>query len=79
MKIAAFYENIKLGIETSGVTYEEALTKLKGDGLELLYADYKILKQDYDFLIPIIEKLDIGFEGLYGFFDFAHDSEDESY
>ena len=51
MKIAAFYENIKLGIETSGVTYEEALTKLKGDGLELLYADYKILKQDYDFSI----------------------------
>ena len=79
MKIAAFYENIKMGAENAGISMEEALTQLKEAGMDNLYADYAVLRADFSWLAPVMEKLEIGLEGLYAFTDFAHNPEGESY
>lgn len=79
MKIAAFYENIKTGAEHAGVSVEEALTQLKDAGLENLYANYTVMRDDLPWLGTVMEKLGIGVEGLYGFFDFSHNPKEETY
>lgn len=79
MKIAAFYENIKTGAENAGISVEAALTQLKDAGLENLYANYETMRDDLSWLAPVMKKLGIGVEGLYGFFDFSHNPKEEKY
>ena len=79
MKIAVFYENIKTGAEASCISTEEALRRLRAEGMGLIYADYNTMNEDLPWLAPIMEKIGIGVEGLYGFFDFAHDPGDCRY
>ena len=47
MKIAAFYENIKEGTKTAGVSMKQALTNLKETGLELLFVNYEVKSNLY--------------------------------
>lgn len=79
MKIAAFYENIKTGAEHASVSMEEALLRLKKAGLDNIYADYRIVKEDQQWLFPLLEKTGIGTEGLYGFTDFVYHPDEEVY
>ncbi len=78
MKLAAFYENIKTGAEASGVSVEAALAQLKEAGLENLYARSETIRTDMEWLLPLLDKYELGFEGLYEFCDFAHNTDDET-
>ena len=77
MKIAAFYENIAEGIERSGESLEEALSSLKKEGMDLLYLSPDSWKRDRKRLGPLLERLDIGIEGMHGFCDFPGSPETE--
>ncbi len=79
MKIAAFYENIKAGVEASGISMREALSGLKEAGLELLYMNYEVFEEDRKILEPVMKELGLGVEGIYRFLDFAHLNSDERY
>lgn len=79
MKIAAFYENIKTGAEHAGISMEEAMVQLKKAGLDNLYANYTVFRDDLPWLEPIMKNLDLGVEGLYGFLDFSHNPEECQY
>ena len=80
MKISAFYENIKEGVMNDGIDMEVALAQLKQDGMEKVYFSYDTLKEDTgDKIIKMIQKLELGVEGIYGFVRFDRFPMDDSY
>lgn len=78
MKIAAFYENIKMGAGQAGKSMENALAQLTEAGLENLYGNYTVIREDLPWLEPLMKRLGLGIEGLYGFFDFSRNPEEDT-
>ena len=80
MQISVFLENVLEGIEYEGIELKEALARLKEVGLQKVYANYDTMKQVTGAsVIQTLRELDLGVEGLYGFFDFPHHPMDDSY
>lgn len=79
MKIAAFYENISEGARAAGIPVAEAVKQLMAEGMDLLYASVYSARDEKSGMPEILRDTGIGAEGLYGFFDFGHHPEDESY
>ena len=80
MKISAFYENIIEGAMNDGIDMKAALAQLKQDGMEKVYFSYDTLKNDTDEkIIKMIQELELGVEGLYGFVRFDRFPMDDSY
>ena len=79
MKIAAFYENILEGAKTAGISPVLAVKTLMDHGLDLLYASVYSASDENSGMPEVIRETGIGVEGLYGFYDFGHHPEDESY
>lgn len=79
MKIAAFYENIREGVRTTGRRMEDVLAELRDAGLEMLYFSFDSLKEDRAELSGIMDKLGLGVEGVHGFCDFAADPETDRF
>ena len=79
MKVAAFYENILEGAKASGIPVLQAVRELMGEGLDLLYASVYSARDENSGMPEVIRETGIGVEGLYGFYDFGHHPEDESY
>lgn len=79
MKIAAFYENIVEGARANHIPLQEAVAGLKQQGMDLLYVSLLSLKEDEKRIVSMLEDLDLGLEGIYGFYDFGNSPEDESW
>ena len=79
MKIAAFYENIVEGAWASGVSLESAVRDLMQEGLELLYISGFAYKDAEDEIERLIKSTGVGVEGMYMFYDFGENPEDQSY
>lgn len=75
MKTAIFYENIYEGAQASGRRVGDVLAELHDIGLEMLYMTPDSWKRDRRTLSGIMEKLDLGIEGMHGFCDFPADPE----
>ena len=70
VKIAVFYENIHEGIRATGQRTEDVLASLRDAGMELLYLTPESWIRDRHELAGIMEKLDLGIEGMHAFCDF---------
>lgn len=80
MQISAFYENILDGVMNDGIDMKAALSQLKQDGMDKVYFSYDTLKNDTDEkIIQIIQELELGVEGLYGFVNFDKSPGDDTY
>lgn len=79
MKIAVFYENVHDAAQAAGIRTEEALARLAGAGMEMLYLNPDSWKRDRSFLAGTLEKLDLPIEGMHGFCDFAKDPDTALY
>lgn len=80
MKISAFYENIMDAVNYEHLDTKTYLEQLKQDGMEKVYISYETLKNDQEESIPkMLQELELGVEGLYGFIFFDHVPLDESY
>ena len=79
MKIAAFFENIAVGASAKNISLRDAITDLKQQGMELLYLSIFTLREKEEQIVSLVNELDLGVEGVYGFYDFAHDPEDGSW
>ena len=79
MKIAAFYENIYEGAMAAGKDMEEVLTGLKEAGMDLIYISVDYWEKDCEELAPLLAKLDIGIEGMYGWCYFSGNPDREDY
>ena len=80
MEISAFYENIKEGVMNDGIDMKVALAQLKQDGMEKIYFSYDTLKDDKgDTIIKMVQELELGVEGIYGFVRFDRFPMDDSY
>ena len=79
MKIAAFYENIVDGARANSISLREAVAVLKQQGMELLYVSIFSLREKEEQIVSLLEDLELGLEGIYGFYDFAHSPEDGSW
>ena len=79
MKIAVFYENIYSGVQAANQDMETVLTSLRDAGMELLYMSPDSWKRDRDTLAPLLEKLNIGIEGMHGHCYFTQDPDTTAY
>jgi len=79
VKIAAFYENIVDGACASHISLHEAMAELKKQGMELLYISIFSLREKENQIVSLLKDLELGLEGIYGFYDFAHFPEDDSW
>lgn len=80
MKISAFYENILDAINYEHLDTKTYLAQLKQDGMEKVYISYETLKNDQEeSILKMLQELELGVEGLYGFIFFDHSPLDESY
>ena len=79
MKIAAFYENICDGVRASGLSMEDTLASLRGEGMERLYISVDSWKRDRGALEGILRRQGIALEGMHGFCDFPADPDTAAY
>ncbi len=79
MKIAAFYENIVDGARANSIPLREAVAVLKQQGMELLYVSIFSLREKEEQIVSLLKDLELGLEGIYGFYDFGHSPEDDSW
>lgn len=79
MKIAAFYENIKLGAEAARVSLRDALLELKHAGMDMIYISWEEYRKDPDGLSSLFREAQLQVEGLHQWVDFAHDPDTEIY
>lgn len=80
MKISAFYENILEAVNYEHLDMKTFLAQLKQEGMEKVYISYETLKNDNDESIQkMLQELEMGVEGLYGFFFFDRSPMDESF
>ena len=79
MKIAAFYENVLEGAESNNISVKDALGELQRCGLELLYLSMASLHEREEEIIDLLRDLKLGLEGIYGFYDFGHCPDDDSW
>ena len=79
MKIAAFYENIVDGARARHISLHEAMTELKQSGMDLLYINIFSLREQEKEIVSLLKDLELGLEGIYGFYDFAHFPEEGSW
>lgn len=80
MKISVFYENILEGVQFDSIDIKTVLQQLKQEGMDAVYCSYETLKNDSeDSILTMLQELDLGVEGLYGFISFEHNPLDEEY
>lgn len=80
MKISVFYENILEGVQFTGANMKDVLQQLKQEGMDAVYCSYETLKNDSeDLILNMLQELELGVEGLYGFISFEHNPMDEVY
>lgn len=78
MKIAVFYENIHDGMQATGQKLETVLARLHELGMDLLYLTPESWKRDRRELSALMEKLNLGIEGMHCFCDFPGGTGDSS-
>ena len=79
MKIAAFYDNICDGVRATGRSMEAVLAELREAGMERLYTSIDTWKRDAPALKGILDRQEIGLEGMFGFCDFPGDPDTAAY
>lgn len=79
MRIAAFFENIADGACAKHISLHEAMAELKQQGMELVYISIFSLREKEEEIVSLLQELDLGVEGVYGFYDFTHFPEDTSW
>ncbi|MBR4359830.1 MAG: sugar phosphate isomerase/epimerase [Clostridia bacterium] len=79
MKIAVFYENIAAGARAEGRPMEDTLARLKDAGMDLIYLSTDSWEQDRRELRGILNRLNLGIEGMHTRIDFPQDPDTALY
>ncbi len=79
MKIAVFYENIYDGAKAQGLPMDKILLELRDAGMQMIYLSADSWRRDRDWLKPLLQKLELGVEGMHAFCDFAGEPDSPKY
>ncbi len=73
MKTAAFYENIRTGAVHDGISMPEAVSALRGSGLEGIYVSYDSTVQYADELAETVRTTGVEITGLHAWIHFSRE------